>query len=134
MLVPIYKPFPFKSVLVKTVCIEIVGVYRVLDGEVARWEGRDEVNDKGPFGLVFLEHSKDEVAQLLREGYLKGQWLFVQDFVHQTSNALVLEGRLQGCHVVHYNAQREDVGAVVVGLLFDDFRAEIQWCTDLFAF
>lgn len=92
----------------------------------------EKINDEGSLALVLLEHGEHEVSNPLRVRHLEGRRLLVEYLVHDPSEVLVSERRLQCRHVIHQYSQAEDVRAVVIRLLPDDLRAEVERRSDVF--
>lgn len=53
-------------------------------------------------------------------------WLLVEHLVHQGIQSLRLEGVCQAGHVVDDHSQGPDVGAVVVSLMLEHLRREVE--------
>ena len=126
VLVAVDDSLAVHGVLVEAVGVEVLCVQLAFYLEEVTWVELKEVYDEGALAFVFLHHAEDEVSQLLGVGHLEGQRLLVEDLVHDSLDALVVEGHLQSCHVVHNNAQTEDVRPMVVSLLLDDLRAQVE--------
>ena len=109
VLVAIYGSFSIHCVFIQAVGVEILLVDVIGYFEEVCREALEEVDDECSFAFVFFQHPEDEVLQFLGVGDLKREGLFVEDFAHEALVGFVVEGDFEGCHVVHDDAEAEDV-------------------------
>lgn len=77
--------------LVPIIELKVLFVQRIFDFEMLPRKFGEEVDHERPLGLVLLQHTKDEVLQILRVLALKNRRLLVQYLVHQAIDAFVVE-------------------------------------------
>lgn len=79
-----------------------------------------------PGGWGFLEHALDELSQLNVHG-ARVLDLVVEDLRQKLVVGVGMERRYAGVQLVDDDAKGPDVDLVVVGLLRDDLRRDVQW-------